>query len=195
MVAMLSALGTPAADISSRLGLPQNRVECYMTEPATADLIIRLQGSLYPDPAVRVKRVANMALDKIVKTMLTDGKQGFAAAESLLDRAMGKAIQVTENRNLNVNMNDPKAVDSAIAAQTERIARLEASQSKLRQATKVVRAIAPPEAAQDPVAQNLAFRHAQGAATLSATNKVPASFDIVFPPAKKFDPATLFKGL
>jgi hypothetical protein len=115
--------------------MPQVRVETLLSEPANADLVIRLQGSLYPDVQQRIKRLGNAALDQIHKTMLTGApKERFAAAESLLDRAIGKAIQVTESRNLNINVNDPKAVDAALTTQQSRIAKLEQARDKLKTA-------------------------------------------------------------
>ena len=60
-----------------------------------------------------------------------------SATSDLLDRSLGKAVQVTENRNLNFDMNDPRALDKAIQAQLSKLQQLEVIEARVKAATPV----------------------------------------------------------
>jgi len=137
MVCFLAAQGDDVDMIAKKLDLPVAFVNGCVNSAQGADMIIRLQNAIFPDVKLRIERLANMALDRKVKLMLTSQNDAVvnSVTTDILDRTLGKAIQVTENRNLNLNMNDPHALDKAIEAQSEKLAKLEAIEARVRAAS------------------------------------------------------------
>ena len=133
MVCFLAAQGDDVGTIVRKLDLPEQFVLGCINSSQGADMIVRLQNAMFPDVRLRIDRLANLALDRKVKLMLTSTNDAVvnAVTTDLLDRTLGKAIQVTENRNLNLNMNDPLALDKAIEAQSEKLAKLEAIEARV----------------------------------------------------------------
>jgi hypothetical protein len=139
MVCLLMALGEPAEAVARKVGLSKTDVDRIVQTGDGLEQIIRFQTAAFPDPLARVKRMAHMALDTQQKLLIRSKSDATIAkvASDILDRATGKATQVIENRNLNVNVTDQASADRAIRATQERIERLELVQRKL-QAAKAV---------------------------------------------------------
>lgn len=133
MVALLLALGETREEVARKLTIPSGQVEAFCHSQEGVELVVRLQTALFPDPAVRVKKAAHSAIDAALKLLYTSKKEEIVAkiAIDIMDRAMGKAVQVTENRHGAIDLKDVESADKALAAQEERLARLEAIQRKL----------------------------------------------------------------
>lgn len=137
MICMLVAMGEPIEAVARKVEVEEKVVHAIIGSDDGMDQILRFQMAMFPDPMVRVKRMANLALDTQMKLMTRAGTSDSVLAkvtQDVLDRAMGKATQVVENRNLNVNVTDMQSADRALKAQQERLARLEAVQQKLLEA-------------------------------------------------------------
>ena len=136
MVAVLVAVGEPAEQTAGKLGLDRKVVEEYLKSPEGSEQVIRIQTALYPDPGQRLKRLAHLAIDTNVRLLLRGKSEAVVAkvAADVLDRSQGKAVQVHENRNLNVNVTDLAAADRALKAQEERLKKLEEVALKLKAA-------------------------------------------------------------
>jgi hypothetical protein len=139
MIALLIAMNSTLDVISRKLGLEREVIGDYVSSEEGAETIIRMQTSLCPDPRERIKKVQNLAVDALTRVILKGKNEAniIRAATDLLDRGQGKAVQITENRNLNVNVTDMKAADQALAAQKERLNRLEITRQKLIATTKL----------------------------------------------------------
>ena len=133
MICLLIAMGEPEEAVARKLGFDKNTVNKVIRGNDGIETIIRLQTAAFPDPQARVKRMANVALDRMMKLLMHSTSDATVAkvAGDILDRSMGKATQVVENRNLNVNVTDMASADRALKAQQERLERLEATQKKL----------------------------------------------------------------
>jgi hypothetical protein len=137
VVSALAATGSDAETISKTLGMELAKVRELLGTKAAAVTIARIQSVFYPEAGQRVKKLANLALDTILTVMLTADKDEtrLKAAQDLADRAMGKAVQVTENRNLNFNVNEVNSLDQSIEMlqkkidDTQRMLALKKSQS------------------------------------------------------------------
>jgi len=140
LTCFLAAQGDDRETIAKKLGILVEVVDTFLSSSRGSTMMLRMQSALFPDPKVRIKRLANTALDTQVRLMLTskDEKIRAAVSQNLLDRAEGKATQVIENRNLNVNLNDAVALDRAIVGQQERLAKLEEMAKKLDSSSKKV---------------------------------------------------------
>lgn len=134
MVAFFIANGESQESAAKKLGLPPALVRSFTESLKGSEMIIRMQTALSPDPVSRVKKMANLAIDAMAQILMRgDTKQELKlrAAMDVMDRAMGKAVQVTESRSLVVNVDSLEAADRAIKAQSDRLARLEQMQQKL----------------------------------------------------------------
>jgi len=100
-------------------------------------LVVRFQSSKGNDPRQRIKGLTNLAIDTAVELLLT-GKEATRTkvAIDLMDRGMGKAVQVVETRNYDSAMQDMAAADKAIAAQKARLDTLQKLEEKLLLAQK-----------------------------------------------------------
>jgi hypothetical protein len=143
MVALLVAMGEPAEVVAKKLSMDRQAVEDYVRTKAGTDVVIKMQTALFPDPAARIKKCAHMAIDATLKLLLQGKTEAVVAkvAGDILDRSMGKAVQINENRNINIDVADMAAADKALAAQMERLNRLEETQRRLTQAKNVTPAV------------------------------------------------------
>lgn len=134
MVCFMIAQGESVESTARKLDLTETYVQGCISSARGADMVVRIQGALFPDVKLRIERLANLALDRKVKLMLTSTNDAVvnSVTTDILDRTLGKAIQITENRNLNLNMNDANALDRAIAAQQEKLKKLEAIELRLK---------------------------------------------------------------
>lgn len=133
MVCLLIATGEPLEVAASKLELDKMVVERYVKSTEGVEQIIKMQTAMFPDPMVRMKRNVHLAIDASMRLLLRSTSDTVVAkvAADFMDRGCGKATQVIENRNLNINITDMAAADRALAAQQERLERLEATQQKL----------------------------------------------------------------
>ncbi len=131
VVASLAAAGSDTATVAKAIDLPEAQVAAMIKSKECITLINRIQTAFCPDPAQRVKQMGNLALDTIQSVMLTADKDAdkLKAAIDLADRALGKATQVVETRNLNFNVNEVGQLDESI----------ETLQKKIEQTTKMLR--------------------------------------------------------
>lgn len=139
MVAFLVANGEPAETAAMKLGVPVKLAKEFIESAAGSELIVKMQSALFPDPVTRVRKMANLAVDTMSQILMRgDVKPDlkFRAAVDVMDRAMGKAVQVHESRSLVVNVDSLEAADRALAAQQERLTRLEEMQKKLMASRK-----------------------------------------------------------
>lgn len=139
LVCFLAAQGEGVETIARKLDLPEAFVDGCIHSSQGADMIVRFQNAIFTDVPTRINKVANLALDRKIKLMLTSTNDAVvnSATSDLLDRSLGKAVQVTENRNLNFDMNDPRALDKAIQAQLSKLQQLEVIEARVKAATPV----------------------------------------------------------
>lgn len=134
LVAMMVAIGEPTEQVAGKLGIDKLAIERFLKSAEGTEQVIRFQTAMFPDPTARIKRTAHLAIDASMRLLLRGSSEATIAkvAADLLDRANGKAVQLTENRNLNINISDMAAADRALEAQNERLKRLEETAEKLK---------------------------------------------------------------
>jgi len=139
MVLLLIAIGEPSEQVAAKFRLSKFDVDQLVKSKEGIEAILRMQTALFPDAQVRIKKLAHLAVDQQVRLMLTAKSEGVRAkiAADMLDRSVGKAVQVIENRNVAMAGMDMEATDHALRAQEDRLARLEAVQRRLESAQKV----------------------------------------------------------
>jgi hypothetical protein len=137
LICFYAAQGFPAEDIAKKVSVSETVVDVVLTSTEGASQVIRLQNTLYPNTKDRVGRIANLALDKQIRLLLnsTDDKLVYAVSEKLLDRAMGRAVQTVETKNLNLNV-DVTQIDKQIEAQMDRIKSLESMSERLKKSNE-----------------------------------------------------------
>lgn len=132
MVCLLVALGETEEAVARKLEITPKQVSDVIKAPDGIESVIRFQHAAFPDPALRLKKLSNLAIDRLTKILLTGSDTNAAkVGADFLDRSMGKATQVVENRNLNVQITDMAAADRAIMAAEQRLMRLQETQDKL----------------------------------------------------------------
>ena len=124
VVSALAATGSDVGTISKTLGLVEDQVRELLGTKLAAATIARIQSVFYPDASQRVTQLGNLALDTILQVMLTAEKDSdrLKAAQDLADRALGKATQVVETRNLNFNVGEVEQLDQSIEMLQKKIA-------------------------------------------------------------------------
>lgn len=134
MICLLVSMGESADTIARKLSVPVSRVEAVIATPQNVDTIIKMQATICPEPLERLKKLTNLAIDVKVKLLMTAKSETVRdnVASDIIDRAMGKAIQITESRNINFDVKDIGALDKALEAQMARLNKLEATQKALR---------------------------------------------------------------
>lgn len=139
MVAFLVANGEPGETAAMKLGVPVKLVQEFIASAKGSELVMKMQSALFPDPVTRVRKMANLAVDVMSQILMRGDMKPelkLRAAVDVMDRAMGKAVQVHENRSLVMNVDSLEATDRALAAQQERLTRLEEMQKKLMASRK-----------------------------------------------------------
>jgi hypothetical protein len=133
MVCLLVAIGEPVEMVAEKLGHSLEVVRAYVHSDAGMERVIKMQTALYPDPVARVKKSVHLAIDASLRLLLKGKNEAVVAkvAADIMDRSMGKAVQIHENRNFNVDVNDMEAADRALLAQQERLDRLEKTRALL----------------------------------------------------------------
>lgn len=137
MIALLVANGEALPSVANKLQLQLADVQAFLRTKEGASLVVRFQSSKGNDPRQRIKGLTNLAIDTAVELLLT-GKEATRTkvAIDLMDRGMGKAVQVVETRNYDSAMQDMAAADKAIAAQKARLDTLQKLEEKLLLAQK-----------------------------------------------------------
>jgi len=137
MVLLMIAIGEPSEQVAAKFRLSKDIVDALIRSKDGTEQILRMQTALFPDAQVRIKKLAHLAVDQQVRLMLTAKSEGVRArvATDMLDRSIGKAVQVIETRNIAMAGMDLQATDHALRAQEERLARLEAVQKRLDKAS------------------------------------------------------------
>ena len=139
IVCLLIAQGEPREAILAKLGVTNSFFDKIINSDSGIEQIVRLQSALFPDPQQRIKRMANMALDTVAKLMLGAKSEQIRGkmAVDLLDRAGGKAVQRTENVNVDIDNLTQDSLDRALAAQKAKLDRLELVEARVRAAKPV----------------------------------------------------------
>lgn len=139
LICFFLAGGEPAAAVAKKLGVSEETVTRVAGSDDGGALIIRLQTALFPDPAIRVRKLAHAALDVKTKLLFSTGNDVLRnnVATDILDRTMGKATQVTENRNINFDIKDVEGLDRQIAASQERLSAIDKMKRTLGSAKTV----------------------------------------------------------
>lgn len=134
MVCLLVANGESMDVVAKKLTLPVREVHAIAGRPESIDMIVRFQADGGKSVVQRVKSLAQIAVD-VQTQLLLDPKTAptikAKVAQEVIDRAEGKAIQVTENRNLNFDLKDAAAIDRQMVAQMQKLERIEQMQRKL----------------------------------------------------------------
>lgn len=128
------AEGESIQAVSNKIGLALADVQLILEHPKSQDMIVRFQAEVSSDPAGRIRKMTNMALDVQTRLLLDKKTPATVLAKlsnDLIDRNQGKAIQITENRNMNFEMKDADALDRALSAQNEKLRRIEELQKRL----------------------------------------------------------------
>ncbi len=139
LVCFMAAQGDTQEAIARKLDLSETFVDAVLSTPSGADMVVRLQATMFPDTRSRLTRLSNVALDKKTKILLTSQNEALVntVATDILDRVLGKATQVTESRNFNFNASDMESLDRAIASQGEKLKKLDEIELRLRSAQVV----------------------------------------------------------
>lgn len=134
IVCLMIANGETPEATAKKSGNKLEWVRKVIGSPVGMDLIIRLQHESNPDPQVRIRKMASIALDAQTRLLLSPSTPHSVLAKvsnDVADRAFGKAIQVTENRNLNFDLKDARKLDDSIRATEEKLKRIADMQKKL----------------------------------------------------------------
>lgn len=136
LVCLLVAMGEPTSLIAGKLGVDIPFIDKIVRSTKGMEQILRMQTSLCPDPLVRVKKMANSALDVKFKLMHTAESEAVrnAAASDILDRSGGKAVAIVENRHT-VEVSDLVNIDKAMQAQMEKLRKLDEIEARLKNVT------------------------------------------------------------
>lgn len=127
LMAAMYAAGDGVDEIAKKLDIDQATVAAFVSSKYGATMIVRLQAAYTPDPRQRVTKMAHSALDTLQVLMLTAQSETvkLGAANSIADRAMGKAVQVVESRNFNFDVNNLQDLDRSLGSLDEQITKLE----------------------------------------------------------------------
>lgn len=138
MVCLLLALGVPTEAICKKTNTVPAFVQAVQRSDAGCEHILRMQNALYPDPKVRIKKMVHMALDAKQRILLTgtDTLKDKVATD-ILDRDMGKATQVVENRSIDIAVGDIKQLDRSLEAAELRLKQHEELEARLKAARKI----------------------------------------------------------
>lgn len=134
MVCLLIANGESQEATARKVGCSLEWVRKIISAPVGMDMIVKMQQDSNPDHNSRLKKMAGIALDAQTRLLLSQTTPAAVLAKvsnDVVDRAHGKATQVTESRVFNFDLKDAKKVDDAIKASEEKLARIEALQKKL----------------------------------------------------------------
>lgn len=134
LVCFLIANGESPEGTARKVGCTVEWVNKVKSAPVGMDMIIRMQQDSSPDVHARVKKMSSIALDVQTRLLLSQHTPPAILAKlsnDVIDRAEGKATQITETRNFNFDMKDAKKIDEAILATQEKLARIESQQKRL----------------------------------------------------------------
>lgn len=142
LMALYAAVGDSAEAIARKLSLPDAVVNAFLNSGQGVAQVLRFQQTYIQDPAQRVKALGNAAVDVIFTIARTADKPEtrLKAAVDLADRAMGKAVQVVENRNINFDVGNIDEMERQIAARQERVSKLR-EMSRMRKAAKAAQLV------------------------------------------------------
>lgn len=138
LVLTMVALGEPTDAVARKLGVRLPFIDSLVKSDEGVNEIIRLQSALFPDPQLRIKKLANLALDVKLRLMLTAKSEVVrnSASTDILDRAGGKAVQRTQEVNSFDDLT-PEALDRTIAKQNEKLDKLKATEARIRAARPI----------------------------------------------------------
>ena len=134
MICLLVANGESYEQAGKKLNIPADQVRAVVSQPRWMDMVVRFQADASNTPQERVRKMGSIALDVQTRLMLAPGTADAVrakVAQDVADRAMGKAIQTVETRNLHFDLKDAAAVDKALKASEEKLARIEALKKSL----------------------------------------------------------------
>lgn len=134
MVCLLVANGETSEQAARKVGIAEKEVVRIISSTQGMDLVVRFQSDSNPDLLSRVKKLANVALDVQTRLLLspnTSDSVKARVANEVIDRAHGRATQVTETRNLNFDLKSADALDKALEAQQAKLTRIEETQKRL----------------------------------------------------------------
>lgn len=134
MVCLCVSNGETFEETASKVGVSLKEVQAIIARPSAQDLIVRYQAANNPTIIGRVKKLAQVALDVQTRLLLsadTSDTVKARVAQEVIDRAEGKAIQVTENRNLNFDLKSAEVIDKQMAAQMMKLHNIEQMRKKL----------------------------------------------------------------
>lgn len=133
LACFFAAQGEPLEAIAKKLGTTLELVEAAVNSPQGTELVIRLQTALFPDIRQRIQRAAHSAMDVKLRILNTSSNEALRdkVATDILDRTLGKATQVTENRNMNFDVKDHEALTRQLAAGRERLDKIESMKRAL----------------------------------------------------------------
>jgi len=103
-------------------------------------MIIRMMHDANPDPLVRIRKLSSIAIDAQARLLLSSTTAPAVLAkvsQDVIDRAQGKATQVTESRVLTFDMSNMGKIDEGIKAVQERLERIEATRKRLSSPVQV----------------------------------------------------------
>jgi hypothetical protein len=133
LIAVLVASGHSSEQIAARLELPEKEVEQVVLSPRTTQMVFKLQSAMGLKPDEMLERAAPLAVQKKVWLMLhsEDEKVQNAAATDVLDRALGRAVQKIETRNISVQLESLPQVEDHLSRLQTRLVQLETERLKL----------------------------------------------------------------
>ena len=134
MVCLLVANGESVDVTARKVGMSAKEVQTMIGRPDSMDMIVRFQADGGKPVSQRIKSLAQIAVDVQTRLLLdpaTAPTVRAKVAQEVIDRSEGKAIQVTENRNLSFDMKDAAAIDRQMVAQVQKLERIEQMQKKL----------------------------------------------------------------
>ena len=133
-IAEARSRGESSEIISAKFGFTESALRGLFKEPDFVALVLDIQTINEIPIETRIQNTAVAAYERQYHLMMTspDSRVSSNIANSLLDRALGKPTQRTENINLNFSADtDIKGLDIGLKAVRDRIGKFEAERDKL----------------------------------------------------------------
>jgi hypothetical protein len=133
-IAEARARGESSEVISTKFDWSKEALQELFKQPNFVELVLDIQTINEIPIETRIQNTAIAAYERQYQLMMTseDSRVSSGIANSLLDRALGKATQRSENINLTFSAGvDIKSLDGSMKAVQDRIGKFEAERDKI----------------------------------------------------------------
>lgn len=133
LVAVAAAQGSSRDEIAEQFGYGSTQVARILRLPWVKDLVLRIQANRQLSVEQRLRTMAPHALDTLGDLLSAESENVRAAvARDLLDRVLGKAIQRSENVNINATPSDVQELNSEMSHLDEQLEEIRKRKQQLR---------------------------------------------------------------